>query len=75
MTSGKEEHKRNYIVLKYNRYEYYDMSSILDKLVRWWENWKYPEDKEKQKRIDAIIDEMDKKSSKYDPKKPRLIKS
>jgi len=51
------------------------MSWIIERLVRWWEDIKYPEDKEKEQRIDEIIDAMNKKPSTYDPKKPRLMKN
>lgn len=51
------------------------MSGIFEKLVRWWENIKYPEDKEKEQRINKIIDEMKEKNGQYNPKKPRLVKN
>ena len=51
------------------------MSWLVEKLVDWWENRKYPEDKDKERRIDEIINQINKESNKYDPKKPRLIKN
>ena len=47
----------------------------MEKLVHWWEGIKYPEDKEKEQRINEIIDEMKKRQSKNEPKRARLLKA
>jgi hypothetical protein len=62
-------------VLKYKEIIWYSMSWIIEKLVHWWEGIKYPEDKEKEQRINEIIDEMKKKQSISEPKRARIIKS